>query len=729
MTDIRYSVKELLPKAFSILNEPKDQLWHEVYLLNDVGLYKIAIALILSSQEDKFSAIDTIQAGYIFSRAVLDDLVSLKANAIFLDKINVLSYLKFITTQIPLELNVANKCQIEAYNWVTYAFCDDLSTGQIKVLNLNTILDFLTDNMCHSLLNYGIVAQWLGDFYNMARSLAAIPQVGAELFQLSTAIGRSALMCGSVEESFWCWMNTACWGANYNHPKTEELVLNIEAMIFNKEIPSYYKANLVYGLTNITSRFSTRSDFEWAKILLEDYQEHMKGHQKLAALISISRESLPSSLDEYHQQVILEIVDNNKNNDLTVLPRIEQLRLGDRLSEMLMPYIGTCIEYGKSGLAIKTLLSWYNVNSEVGVSPDDSLILYPSHRDKFIAGLGSCKLVISRDLVPLNKALTTATNEFLGIASSINTIADFDITIHEPSRFGVPDEGKSEEVELLLKDFFHCKEIKALLVKGDFDISSILCLPSNYHSLQYISSKYIGDAWPNSSSLEKPKPNSDIKKICLWCGAGSFTETMESNVLQGIFGSVGIQVDYFPSEQTTKEVFTQIYESDEYDIIWIMSHGEFDHWRPGQLSIEIGAGESITLDEIISLKTVPNEYRRLLMLNVCDGATHTNLDGLSKLGFAPALTSRNQCTISHLWPVNPYVAATFGAIYAERISKGNDFFEAFKETLMIMREPTGKVIDYLRGNVINSNEIQDRLKNNSINMELMIHSGSSAFFE
>jgi hypothetical protein len=69
-TDIRYSVRELLPKAFSILDEPKGLLWHESYLLNEVGLYRRAIASIISIQEDSFSAIDTIEAGYIFSRAM-----------------------------------------------------------------------------------------------------------------------------------------------------------------------------------------------------------------------------------------------------------------------------------------------------------------------------------------------------------------------------------------------------------------------------------------------------------------------------------------------------------------------------------------------------------------------------------------------------------------------------------------------------------------------------------
>jgi hypothetical protein len=728
-TDKLYSVAELLPTAFSLLGEPLGNYWRESYLINDIELYRKVIDSILLIQEEKFSAVGSIEAGYSFSFAVLNDLVSLKANTIFTDKSNVLAYIKLITTQLPLEIHVANNRQLEAYSWVTYTFSDDLSSAQIKELDLNTILDFLTDKKCSSMLEYGIIAHWLGDFYNMARSLAAIPQAGDELFQLSIAIGKQALMYGSVEDSFWCWMNTACWGANYSHAKTEELVKIIESMIFDKGIPSSYKANLVYGLINVTSRFSTKPDFEWAKLALEGYQEYMEGHQKLAALLCISREHLPESLDVYHQQVISEMIDYIKGNDLTGLSKIEQLKLVDRLSEMLMPYVGACIEYGKSGLAITALLNWYSVNSEIGISPETSLIFYPSEKDKFLIGAGSFNLVLSRDLIPLYKKLTSEVNEFLGIASSINTIADFEISTHEPDRFGVPSEDKSEEVEMLLKDFFHCEEIKGLIVNDKLAITSMLCLPSNHHSLQYISSKYIGETWPLSSSLEKPKLDADIKKVCLWCGAGSYTEAIESNVLIQTFSSVGIQVDYFSSEETTKEAFIQNYQSSNYDVIWVMSHGEFEHWNPGQLSIEIGAGEEITLEEMLNIEIPKSESRRLLMLNVCDGATHTNLDGLSKLGFAPALTNNQQCTISHLWPVNPYVAATFGAIYAEQLSKSKNFFNAFKETLKIIREPTENVVSHLRDNVPDSIDVQDRLNNNEIDLELMIHSGSSAFFE
>lgn len=723
----RYSIADLLPKSFSI--SIKCPSWNESFLLNEVELYRKIIDSIISIQEYNFSKVDTAEFGYIFSRAALDDLVCLKANAIFADKVNVISYIKFITTQIPLELHVINKRQLESYNWVTYALCDDISRAQTKKIDLNTIPDFLSDMICQSMLDYGAIAQWLGDFYNMARSLAAIPQAGNEFFQLSIAVGKLALNIGAVEKSFWCWMNAACWGANYNFHKTEGLVKIIEAMIFETKVLSSYKANLVYCLTTVTSRFSTKLDFEWAKLALEDYQDYLRGHQKLAVLLCISRNDLPESLDVYHQQVLFEMVDYVKRNDFAGFSKIEKLRLSDRLSEMLMPYIGTCIEYRKSQLAIKTLLTWYNVNTETGISPETSLILFPLDKDKFLAGSGVWNFVSTRELIPLYKNLTSATNDFLRISSSINTIADFEIATHEVDRFGVPSEDKSEEVEILLQEFFHCQEIKELLVSEKLEIKSMLCLPSNHHSLQYIASKYIGKTWPLSSSLEKPKPDAIIKKVCLWCGAGSFTEAMESSVLIKIFSSVDIHVDYFSSEHTTKEDFLKIYESDYYDIVWIMSHGEFDHWNPGQVSIEIGAGEVITLEEALRLEIPTRKSRRLLMLNVCDGATHTNLDGLSKLGFGPALSSNQQCTISHLWPVNPYVAATFGAIYAEKISKIKDFFKAFAETLLVMSEPTGKVIDYLSANVINSGEIQERLSNNNINMELMIHGGSSAFFE
>ncbi len=141
---------------------------------------------------------------------------------------------------------------------------------------------------------------------------------------------------------------------------------------------------------------------------------------------------------------------------------------------------------------------------------------------------------------------------------------------------------------------------------------------------------------------------------------------------------MNVEVTLFRSNETTKNEFIKIYESNDFDIIWVMSHGEFDHWKPGVVSVEIGNNQYLSLDEALNLSIPESDKRRLLFLNICDGATHSGSDGLERLGFAPSLANNNQCVISHLWPVTAWSAATFGAIYSSYLTSEGNFFTAFE---------------------------------------------------
>lgn len=72
-TDRLYSIAELLPTAISLLDKPLCDYWNKSYSINDVELFRQAIRAIRLVQEEKFSAIGSIETGYSFSFAVLND--------------------------------------------------------------------------------------------------------------------------------------------------------------------------------------------------------------------------------------------------------------------------------------------------------------------------------------------------------------------------------------------------------------------------------------------------------------------------------------------------------------------------------------------------------------------------------------------------------------------------------------------------------------------------------
>lgn len=71
------------------------------------------------------------------------------------------------------------------------------------------------------------------------------------------------------------------------------------------------------------------------------------------------------------------------------------------------------------------------------------------------------------------------------------------------------------------------------------------------------------------------------------------------------------------------------------------------------------------------------EERRLLVLNVCDGARFVEPSLLPRVGLAAGLLGPTQATISHLWPVRLLPSAAFDACLTYQVAQGLPYFEAY----------------------------------------------------
>lgn len=88
---------------------------------------------------------------------------------------------------------------------------------------------------------------------------------------------------------------------------------------------------------------------------------------------------------------------------------------------------------------------------------------------------------------------------------------------------------------------------------------------------------------------------------------------------------------------------------------------------------------------------VPNsEERRLLVLNVCDGARFAELGLLPRIGLAAGLSCPTQATISHL-PVRLLPSAAFGACLAHHVAQGLPHFEAYCAALAALRKSASQI--------------------------------------
>ncbi|OOY50451.1 CHAT domain-containing protein [Solemya velum gill symbiont] len=665
------------------------------------------------------------------TKIILLDIVDSKRKIGDVEGVFVLNYIQFNITILPLDYYVNVGWHQESYNWVAYSLCDDLSDAQVKEFEVIRLVSFIKHPVLVDILNPCVISRWISGFYYMARSLSAIPDVGKEILQWSLDISIRALHLNCVDNFSDAYSQMACWSANYDDPRIWEIVKVMEDIAVNELAPEQLRCNFLVAMSTVVGRYTSRNSWEWAQEALETYPHLLKGHQTLQLSLDGINWADPESININVDIAIREIekinklnVEHAKGNQLLLY------KLTDRLVSLIGPFIGTCIRNGRAELAITILHSWYLTEPNNPLKSEELLVFYPNYAFSLIYSIEGKSLVIERNQGNELQTMMATANDFLGISCSVGMVSDFVLNVPEEGRFGVPSDTASDEFERQLVEFYDLRNLKACCEKQSLkNIRGYISIPSHQQPIQYLLNKYLSVTWPYAVSLEKPFADRKVGRICMWCGAGSITEDIEVNAVSSIFTKHGIGVDYFPSDSTTVEQFKEIYQGDKYDLIWLMSHGEFDHWKPGAASIEIEQGVSISLDEILRLDVPNHDNRRLLLFNVCDGATYSNLGGLPRLGFAPALSNPSQCVISHLWPVNPWSAALFGALYAVNLSKTSSFFEGYVCTLNDFLLDRGQILQIVEEQVDDGQVLLERLTNQNIDYSLLAHAGSSAFFQ
>ncbi|MCJ8351940.1 hypothetical protein [Moritella sp.] len=669
-----------------------------------------------------------------FSRIAITDLINLKANPnIKKEILTVLNFLQFYLTINPLNHAVMTGQNNNALRWINYSMCDDLSDKQSNRLELSRFLEYMTSGTVNNVMTPEDIAQWFGNFYYICRRLSAYHNIAEEFVQLSRDISGVALKANQYEAFTWACTCLISWTTSANNEISPKLVKEVEELIKKETIPDKDKAQLILCLTTTANIHSEKSAEEWAGILILDYGIHLREHQKLQALVAMLPTGGSESITQITEDIRTEIcsLKQELNEQIKRETPSNQLIEQDRLFEMISPTFDRLLTAQQVTLFYEVLLDWYQISRSDSLDAEKTLLIFPKSKTGLKIGFDNKVVHYKRDISSSYASLIKASNQFLGVSHSINGIHDFKFWDHLPDRIGVPDQNFSDELYGHLAEFygFEIKEINTFIKSHANSIESYICLPSMHYPVQFLMQKGLDICWPLSISLKKAKLDKPVIKVCLWCGAGSLTEQIESETLIHIFEASGIEVSLFKSDETTKKEFENIYQDNQFDVIWVMSHGEYDHWKTGEISIEIGNGEYLSLDDALNLTVPEGDCRRLLFLNICDGATHSSTEGLERLGFAPALASNHQCVISHLWPITSWSAATFGAIYSSYLTSEGDFFSAFKSTLKVMVSGNNGVHERLAELPSHCGELIERLNNQDNNFDLMAHSGSSVFFQ
>jgi hypothetical protein len=194
-----------------------------------------------------------------------------------------------------------------------------------------------------------------------------------------------------------------------------------------------------------------------------------------------------------------------------------------------------------------------------------------------------------------------------------------------------------------------------------------------------------------------------------------------------VLAAAGVEIDRRTGNGAVPTDFLDAYANPDFDIVWVAGHGQIDHWRDGSTELIAGENCRVGIDELLAQDQRDGE-RRLAVFNICDGGASAVNGGIQKLGFAPMLASSRQATISHLWPVNPLIAAAFGVGLAKALADGAGLHAAFDRALAFIRAPIDQITEAVRA-VAPDRELAARLENLDIETQAILHWGSPCFFE
>ncbi|MFE2764609.1 CHAT domain-containing protein [Streptomyces halstedii] len=195
-----------------------------------------------------------------------------------------------------------------------------------------------------------------------------------------------------------------------------------------------------------------------------------------------------------------------------------------------------------------------------------------------------------------------------------------------------------------------------------------------------------GPVLPLAVSLRQPLPDRLVKSVQLWCGDAPFSRA-EIEVLETVFSWAGIRCDVVEGEEVTRSGFLSSYESDDYDVLWVVAHGHHPVLAPDESAVLLTSDEQVTLQELASAALPSATVRRLLVLNTCHSAAANAQGPYDDHGLARSVASPRQAVVGHLWPVPGGAAVVFGALLACELADGSGFTQAFEAALRAFQHP------------------------------------------
>lgn len=470
------------------------------------------------------------------------------------------------------------------------------------------------------------------------------------------------------------------WAAKESPEIAGELAKQVEAAVSISALPKYIRGRYCLCLTTNAGYLSSKAPAQWATLLLSDFADVVPLLDRVQAMATTLR------TDEHWREdaeAILAQMSDVREEHTRGLTAVEAIRDAALKVLYVTSYFVHTTGMAATDLVVRGLQTWYQQGSDADqLDPADVLVSIPFGEFGTTLLSGTEKRELQRDTQQPLERLSRKMMEFLGIYTTVAGANNSDLPV--PERLGFARERMDGLHEALLDAY--CPQ--GIEVPGD-PICQLI-LPTEGHPIQATQIAAWGKTWPIASSLTKPRPDRKPKSVLIWQGE-VYSGPMELDLVEAAFKAAGADVTKVAPETSSPAEFLKEYENGSYDVLWVSSHGEFNHYMPHHVELRLAHdGSRVMLDDVWN--RAPNlEERRLLVLNVCDGARFAEPGLLPRIGFAAGLSCPTQATISHLWPVRLLPSAAFGACLAHQVAQGLPYFEAYCAAVAALRKSAWQI--------------------------------------
>lgn len=503
---------------------------------------------------------------------------------------------------------------------------------------------------------------------------------------------------------------------------------DVEMSIGRKE-----NAALIAEALSSMASLMGESDVYWAKEGLKIAEGNLHIQTKMKFDLKIYCESSPINVEGIKVSLteFLQFVSDNVGEDQLVKDLQKQ-----RLSDLFVSCIVKLIQQGLHKDAMETWLLWKFHSNEIHLLQNKLSYLgaiQNLYEDKMIYllydGTHVSYYEFSReiDLVEIMKAKSKYENSWQIVAGQTDTSEAF---IGD----GVPDPRESNNYEKKLEQFYAPQKIaevlnqltdqrEIILMELSWMNSPLIPLIQQYTN---ITLKY-----SNHAHLKQP---SEIKKVLIWCDPDNenslYDAHIEKDAIIAILNKLKVAYDVFVGPECTFQEFMKCYTQMDYDLIWLMCHGNYNSDNPLQSSLTISNETSATLKYLFDHPYM-GQKRRLLVLNACEsGASAIRYDSMAFVGLGASLSTYNQSVIGHLWSVDSFAAAVFGCLLMESLTRGVAWDKSVHNVRNILKSGREEITKTLSGVLDSDSQLMRSIINRtSMEWSLLVYWASANFYE